>query len=201
MLENSRRTIAAIAGAIGLTFAVGVAAAAGVVPQADSTEQGAPAAAVSTDATPAATEPVANQAAPAEAPVVAAAPAAPAAPSAPRSAASAPRAAPAATAAAAPAPPSTVPARRNPSSAEVMGALQTLKARIPMMPLNESYARDFGNQVCSAFDAGSSFSQVVNNAIAAASKVPFFSLSQADAQFAVRTAVQLFCPGYAAKLG
>ncbi|MFN2609111.1 MAG: hypothetical protein ABR511_14660 [Acidimicrobiales bacterium] len=102
---------------------------------------------------------------------------------------------------AAAAPASSVAPRLNPSSAQVQAAMNALKARNPLYgSLTEAQARQFANQVCSAFDAGQTAAQVQATAQAAASKVPLMAVPAADVRYAVRTAVQLFCPGYLPKL-
>ena len=99
-----------------------------------------------------------------------------------------------------PAPVSTAVPRRNPTSFEIFQALQQIQARVPMFQLTEAQARQFGDQVCTAFDQGASFAQVKAGVKAAVSQVPLVSVSDADVDYAVRTAVKLFCPGHESKL-
>jgi len=67
------------------------------------------------------------------------------------------------------------------------------------LPVSEAQARQFANQVCSAFDSGQSFSSVKAAALQEARKVPFVIVSAAQVDLAVRTAVQLFCPDYSSQ--
>lgn len=200
MFQQTRRSIALLGGAICLSLVLGVAAAAGVSSQSDppDTAQAVAAAPTTTVA------PAEAQAVPDAEP---SAPAAPAEPQASPPSTSAPEvaapeeAAPQETFAAPAEPQSTVVARANPSSAQVVQAMRTMQARIPFLPINESYGRQFGDEVCTAFDQGTVFGTVVAGVVAAASKVPLVTISTADAEYAVRTAVQLFCPGHSANLG
>jgi methenyltetrahydromethanopterin cyclohydrolase len=59
---------------------------------------------------------------------------------------------------------------------------------------------DFGNQVCSAFDSGESYSQVKAAGLAQVAGNPFVTVTSADADWMIRTAVSMYCPGYASKL-
>lgn len=95
--------------------------------------------------------------------------------------------------------PKTAP-RTNPTDAEVVAAMQSLKSQIPLLPVNAAYGRQFGDAVCSAFDQGNNFSQVKNMVMQAVSQIPLIKITLANADFAVRTAVSLFCPGYGSKL-
>ena len=205
MFEHTRRNLTLVGAGAALTFCLAGGAALGVVPQAGdgSSASGRPVvAAVSGPVPPAgpvATAPTST--APPPPPTTAK----PAVTAAPRT--TTPRTAPARTVAPAPtsspdpAPaPQTVP-RRNPSSAEVQAAIAQIHQRIPFYTPTEAQAREFGNQVCSAFDAGATFAQVRASVLQAASRIPLVTISSADADFAVRTAVALFCPGYQSKLG
>ncbi|MGI9080516.1 MAG: DUF732 domain-containing protein [Acidimicrobiales bacterium] len=94
----------------------------------------------------------------------------------------------------------TTAARVNPSSAQVQAAIAQIHQRIPLYSPTEAQARQFGDQVCSAFDQGQSSAQVQATAQQMASQIPFVTVSSGDIAFAVRTAVQLFCPGYSSKV-
>ena len=95
----------------------------------------------------------------------------------------------------------SLPARLNPSSAQVMAAIQQLSPSPALTP-TEAQAREFGNQVCTAFDQGQTFAQVQQGVLSALSQVPLLGLSVTPAKVndAIRGAVQLFCPGHAGKL-
>lgn len=91
--------------------------------------------------------------------------------------------------------------RTNPSSGQVTDVIAQVKNRIPMSFVpNEGHARSFGDAACTAFDQGKTAPQVRELVMQAASQLPSIKISSADANFAVGAAVNLFCPGYAAKL-
>jgi len=94
----------------------------------------------------------------------------------------------------------TKAARLSPTSTQVQAAIAQIHQRIPLYSPTEAQARQFGDQVCSAFDQGQSSAQVQATALQAASKVPFVTVSAGDVAFAVRSAVSLFCPGYSSKV-
>jgi hypothetical protein len=121
--------------------------------------------------------------------------------------AAAPKApAPAPVVAAAPAPApvaaaTTAVARRVPSAAEIQAVITRLKADIPILKyitISPAQINDAGNQICTAFDGGQTFTQVKATGLSmipASIKVP---LPTAD--YAVRQAVAMYCPGHANKL-
>ncbi|HWC12861.1 MAG TPA: DUF732 domain-containing protein, partial [Acidimicrobiales bacterium] len=80
---------------------------------------------------------------------------------------------------------------------QVRSAISSLG--LPVTP-SESQARQFGDSVCDAFDQGQTFAQVKAAAMQAAGQVPLVRVSPAAVDAAVRSAVNLFCPGHAAKL-
>ncbi len=102
-------------------------------------------------------------------------------------------------------PPVTVPAlaaRTVPSAAQVQGAIQGITGLVQLplfFQLQPSHVADVGNRVCTAFDQGQSFAQVKSTGLSMVSA--YVPVSDAAADYAVRTAVQLYCPGYASKLG
>ena len=106
----------------------------------------------------------------------------------------APAAAPAPTAAPAPAVKSGQ--RVNPTSAQVQAAIATLHQRIPLFEPNEAQLRTFADAACTQFDQGQTYAQVVDTVRKAVGYIQGASLSAADGDFAVRTVVQLRCPGY-----
>ncbi len=211
MFENVGRAVAVLGGAAGLTFCLAGGVAVGVVPQAG----GGTAASVRTEAAttqeaiaPTTGDTVApdtvarDTSAPTPAPTTAVANThTTAAPPATATASSSEQETGAGTAgttgtAATQAGPTTA-ARVTPSSAQVNAAIAQIGAGLP---ITEAQARQFGDQVCSAFDQGQSFSAVKATALQEAKKVPFVTVSAAQVDSAVRTAVQLFCPGYASKV-
>jgi hypothetical protein len=209
VFQNGRRVHLLVGGAIGLNLILGAGVAMGVMPRPVHTENAASVRALTdtADTTPEAAAapevPADTTTVPPETTVPA-----PATTAAPKVTA-APTTAPAVTAPPATNPPTTPPPtaaqpatapRANPTDAQVVAAMQLLKARIPLLPVNAAYGRQFGDAVCSAFDQGNNFSQVKTMAMQAVSQIPFIKITTADADFAVRTAVSLFCPGYASKL-
>ena len=95
----------------------------------------------------------------------------------------------------------TVAPRTDPSAEQIAAAIADVTARIrtPIVP-TEGHARAFGDAACSAFDQGKTASQVRGLVLQAASQLPSITVSPADADFAVGTAVNLFCPAYSNKL-
>ena len=208
MLQITTRNIRLLTGALGVTLSLGVGTAAGVVPQAGEAETAAPVAAERPEVQPVAAQngQVGAQAAPPTTTTPTAPPTTVArrAPSTTVARTRAPRpgAAPTAAAPAAPAAasgPTTAP-RRNPSSAEVQAAIAQVRQRLPLYQPTEAQARQFGNDICDAFDRSQPYSQVKAGVQAAIAKVPFLTVSSADIDFAIRSAVGLFCPGYLPQL-
>ena len=102
---------------------------------------------------------------------------------------------------AAPAAPAKV-ARRTPTSAEVQAAIAELKQRVGGLLLlvspTPAQIDQVGDQVCTAFDNGQTFAQVKATGL---SMIPAsVTVSPATADWAVRQAVTLYCPGHASKL-
>ncbi len=96
-----------------------------------------------------------------------------------------------------PVPPKLPPGQRvNPTSAQVQAAIAELHGRIPLFQPNDPQLRTFADAVCTSFDQGQSFAQVTSTVQQAVSNVQGASLSAADADFAVRTVLQLRCPGW-----
>ena len=95
----------------------------------------------------------------------------------------------------------SIVSRANPSPEQVAVEIAQVKQRIRMDFLpSEGHVRAFGDATCTAFDEGKTAPQVRGLVMQAASQVPSITVSSADADFAVGTAVRLFCPGYAARL-
>ncbi|HVF13508.1 MAG TPA: DUF732 domain-containing protein [Acidimicrobiales bacterium] len=118
----------------------------------------------------------------------------------------APKAAPVAAVIEAPAPPPPPPQpvlapRTIPSAAQVDAVIAGMKSQIPLLALvsvTRAQVDDIGNQVCTAFDQGQSFSQVKANGL---SQVPaIVTVPPATVDYAVRQAVSMYCPAYASKL-
>jgi hypothetical protein len=203
-----------LAGATGLTLVLGVGVAVGAVPRPAATETVAavatgtvtpePSAAVTVEApveqstteTPTTEAPTTTAAT--TPPTVAAKVVIPAAEAEPSPVAEAESITPAAPSA--PAGP-TVAARANPSTAEVNAAIGQIASRIPFFAVaTDAQARQFGDAVCTAFDQGNSYASVKSQVQQALSQLPLVTIKPADMDFAIRTAVQLFCPGYSSML-
>ena len=94
-------------------------------------------------------------------------------------------------------PPKLPPGQRlNPTSAQVQTAIAQLHQRIPLFQPNDSQLRTFADAVCTSFDQGQSFGQVQATVQQAVANVQGASLSAPDAEFAVRTVLELRCPGW-----
>ena len=78
----------------------------------------------------------------------------------------------------------------------MQAAIAQLHQRIPLFNPNESQLRTFADAACTSFDQGQTFGQVQATVQQAVSHVQGASLSAADADFAVRTVLQLRCPGW-----
>ena len=218
MLENTGLNRKLLAGAVGVTLTLALAVGAGAVPMLGDTrelrtaavspvevEMAAPMArqpgdvvTPTTEAVPPTTVPVPTTVAPK--PAAPATTKAPAAPRKPRATAPAPTAATAPPAASAPAAPVTV-ARRVPSAAEVNQAIATMPqyVRSPFTP-TPAQVDQLGAQVCTAFDQGQTFAQVKATGLSMVTQVPLTTVLAGGADWVVKTAVALYCPGHASKL-
>jgi hypothetical protein len=107
-------------------------------------------------------------------------------------------------AAAAPAPAPTTPttakvrsgARVAYTTAGVQAAITAITGRIPLFKPNDAQLRTFADAVCTSFDQGQTQAQVQATIRDAVSRIQGQSLSDADAEFMVRTVTQLRCAGY-----
>lgn len=87
--------------------------------------------------------------------------------------------------------------RVEPTQAALRAAIKELDARTNLFRPTEHQVREFGDQTCTAFDQGYSAAQVRSAVLDSAKKrAPFLRVSSADADYAVKTAVGLFCPGH-----
>lgn len=207
---RTKRSVIVLIGAAGLNLLAGAAVATGIVPQLGSEVHVAaegpavftPPEGVATPAPEVPAEGVDVPATPTETvPPVTAAPAASAA-ATPRVAEAAPaepevqQSTPTPTA-----PPVTLPPRVAVSSAQVLQVIGQLGQSIPLFRLaNEAQGRQFGDTVCTAFDGGSSYGEVKAGVLSAARQIPLVTVRDADADVAIRAAVNLFCPGHLSKL-
>ena len=105
---------------------------------------------------------------------------------------------PAAPAAATP----TLPPRTRPTAAQVTAAIAAFEKAVPFYTPSAAQIADVGNQVCTDFDHGMTFRQITGKALdmVGAGALSFLIPSSVPAG-AVRTLVNLYCPGYTAQLG
>ncbi len=101
-------------------------------------------------------------------------------------------------------PPITVPAlapRTVPTAAQVNAAIAGISSMVQLpffFQINAGHVAQVGNQVCTAFDQGQTFAQVKATGLSMVSA--YVPVTPAAADYAVRTAVSMYCPGYASKL-
>jgi hypothetical protein len=96
----------------------------------------------------------------------------------------------------------TLAPRTTPSSSAVSNAIAGLRQYVnsPFTPTAKQVAQ-FGNDVCTAFDQGHTYSSVIGEVQQKVQQIPFTSLKSGGADYVVKTAVSLYCPGYKSKLG
>jgi hypothetical protein len=98
--------------------------------------------------------------------------------------------------AAAPAGPVKVP-RRVPSPAEVQQAIATLPQYVStILTPSPAQVAQLGDQVCTAFDQGQTLAQVEATGLQMVTQVPLTTVKPGGADWVVRTAVTLYCPGH-----
>lgn len=220
MFANTSLTRRVLGGVVGVNLTLALAVSAGAVPRPGDDVHTAAATQVEELAAPAARQAgdVAAQAAQvAKAPVLTPTTAAPATTvakpkvttppttKAPKVAAAPKAAAPAPAVTAAPAAPApaavTKVARRVPTAAEIQAVITRLKKDIPILTfvtISPAQIDQAGDQVCTAFDNGQTFAQVKATGL---SMIPSsVTVPAATADWAVRQAVALYCPGHANKL-
>ncbi|MGH9071239.1 MAG: DUF732 domain-containing protein, partial [Acidimicrobiales bacterium] len=92
-------------------------------------------------------------------------------------------------------------ARTQPSSAAIATAVAGLSSYVhsPLHPTSSEVAT-LGNDVCTAFDQGSTDAQVQTALTAALGKLPLTKVLPGAASYVVSSAVALYCPGYQSKL-
>lgn len=104
------------------------------------------------------------------------------------------------------------PARRVPSPAEVQEAIQGMERFVTFksglfglladVPTPTSAQVDeLGALVCTALDEGQTVEQAKATGLAMAADNPWVTITPAGAEYVVKTAITLYCPGHAAKLG
>jgi hypothetical protein len=92
-------------------------------------------------------------------------------------------------------------ARTTPSASAVSAAISGLRnfVHTPLTPTSAQVAQ-FGDMVCDAFDNGSTFAHVKSVILDKVQQLPFTTVSAGAADYVVKTAVSLYCPGYKSKV-
>jgi hypothetical protein len=92
-------------------------------------------------------------------------------------------------------------ARTTPSGSALSAAVSGLRSYVhtPFTPTNAQVAQ-FGDAVCTAFDEQKTFSQVKAQILEQVKKLPFTTVTAGAADYVVKTAVSLYCPGYESKV-
>jgi hypothetical protein len=90
--------------------------------------------------------------------------------------------------------------RAQPSIAAIEAAIQGLKPYLHTV-ITPSVAQvdEMGNEVCSAFDQGNTYSQVVAAVTQSLLALPWTEVLPGAGEYVVDTAVSLYCPGHGAK--
>ena len=89
--------------------------------------------------------------------------------------------------------------RLQPTAAQVQGGIDGLGQYSPLTPSAAQVAQ-VGDTVCSAFDKGETYAQVVATAQGMVSQIPLVTDVNGATTYAVHEAVSLYCPGYSSKL-
>jgi hypothetical protein len=101
------------------------------------------------------------------------------------------------------APVKTVPkkaTRTKPSASALASAVSGLKQYVhTIFSITSSEVAEFGNDVCSAFDQNESYPSVKSQITAKVKQLPFTTVTAGAADYVVRTAVKLYCPGYTSR--
>jgi hypothetical protein len=64
-----------------------------------------------------------------------------------------------------------------------------------------SQVAQFGDLVCTAYDDGDTTPQIESKILAKVQALPLTTILPGAADYVVRTAVKLYCPGYKSRLG
>lgn len=92
-------------------------------------------------------------------------------------------------------------ARRVPAASEVQQALGLLPKYVStILTPSPAQVAQLGNEVCTMFDQGQSFSAVKATGLQMVTQVPLTTVLPGGADWVVRTVVSLYCPGHASKL-
>jgi hypothetical protein len=99
-----------------------------------------------------------------------------------------------------PAAPKLAP-RTTPSAAAVSSAISGLKQYVhTILTPTASQVAQFGDEVCSAFDKNETFAQIKSAILAKVQQLPFTTVTSGAADYVVKTAVKLYCPGYTSRV-
>jgi hypothetical protein len=94
----------------------------------------------------------------------------------------------------------TKAARTKPSAAALSSAVSGLKHYVhTIFSITSSEVAEFGDDVCSAFDQNKTYPQIKAEITAKVKQLPFTTVTAGAADYVVRTAVKLFCPGYTSR--
>lgn len=93
----------------------------------------------------------------------------------------------------------TLPPRTQPTAAEVDAAIEAVHQLVPFFTPTAAQVAKVGNEVCTAFDQGMTFSQVKSKVSSMLGSFSWLLPSSAVTE-GVRTVVSLYCPGYASKV-
>lgn len=92
-------------------------------------------------------------------------------------------------------------ARRVPAASEVQQALTTLPNYVrSILSPSPAQVAQLGDEVCTMFDGGSTFAQVKATGLSMVTRIPLTTVLPGGADWVVRTAVTLYCPGHLGKL-
>jgi predicted RecA/RadA family phage recombinase len=90
--------------------------------------------------------------------------------------------------------------RTKPSASALASAVSGLKQYVhTIFSITSSEVAEFGNEVCSAFDKNESYSAIKSQITAKVKQLPFTTVTAGAADYVVRTAVKLYCPGYTSR--
>ena len=68
-----------------------------------------------------------------------------------------------------------------------------------IVSINASEVAQFGDAVCSAFDSNTSYAHVKAEIMDKVKQIPFTTVAAGAADYVVKTAVKLYCPGYSSR--
>lgn len=93
-------------------------------------------------------------------------------------------------------------ARRVPAASEVQQAITALPTYVrSILAPSPAQVAQLGDKVCTMFDQGQTFAQVKATGLSMVTQVPLTTVLPGGADWVVRTAVTLYCPGHLAKIG